>query len=155
MKKLRGKRRYFRRMWAQIKETGIDTSVESWYAFSHTHLDFWGHGISSGKLRREHMKGHLALLDKVIEQFEQSNRPYQAWAHFNEKHAEYDAVFMHTSNPYDEFPFKDEDAQETNELPALYRDLIDVTKYRVYVTGKADEIIYNIQVKGKGYPICN
>lgn len=41
MKKLRGKRRYFRRMWAQIKETGIDTSVESWYAFSHTHLDFW------------------------------------------------------------------------------------------------------------------
>lgn len=153
MKKFRGKRRYFRRMWEQIAETDIDTSEESWYAFSHTHLDFWGYGINSGKLRRAHVRGHLALLDKVIEQFEQSDRPYQAWAHFNETHPEYDAVFMHTTNPYDEFPFKDEEAQETTQLPNLYRDLIDVTKYRILVSTGYDQVVYSLQVKGKGLPI--
>lgn len=155
MKKFRGIRRYFRQMWAQIAETDYDTSAESWYAFSHTHLDFWGYGKASGKLRREYVKGHLALLDKAIEQFEQSDRPYQAWAHFNETYPEYDAVFIHTSNPYDEFPFK-ADAAETNELPALYRDLIDVTKYRIYETKTDDERIeriVNVQVKGKGLPL--
>lgn len=153
MKKFRGKRRYFRRMWAQIAETAIAIDEESWYAFSHTHLDFWGYGISSGKLRRTHVKGHLALLDKVIEQFEQSDRPYQAWINFNETHPEYDAVYKHTENPYDEFPYNVSDAQETTVLPALYRDLIDVTKYRVIVSTSYDQVCYSLQVKGKGVEI--
>ena len=153
MRKFRGKRRYFRYMWTKIEETDIATDAESWYSFSHTHLDFWGYGINSGKLRRAHVKGHLALLDKVIEQFEQSDRLYQAWINFNETHPEYDAVYKHTSNPYDEFPYKVTDAQETTELPMLYRDLIDLTKYRVIVSTSYDQICYSLQVKGKGLPI--
>lgn len=150
MKKFRGKRRYFRRMWAQIAETDIATDEESWYAFSHTHLDFWGYGINSGKLRREHVKGHIALLDKIIDQFEQTDRPYQAWINLNETHPEYDAVYMHTTNPYDEFPFKADGAQETTELPNLYCDLIDVSKYRIVKNVGYGQVVYSLQVKGKG-----
>ncbi|MER1999305.1 MAG: hypothetical protein ABS882_05985 [Lysinibacillus sp.] len=153
MKKFRGKRRYFRNMWTQIAETNIAIDEESWYAFSHTHLDFWGHGITSGKLRRAHVKGQLALLDKVIEQFEQSDRPYQAWINFNETHPEYDTVYMHTKNLEDEFPYKAFDAQETTSLPILYRDLIDVTKYRIVVNTSHDQVCYSLQVKGKGIEI--
>lgn len=153
MKKFRGKRRYFRMMWAQIAETHIDTSDDSWYAFSHIHLDFSGYGIHSGKLRRQHVKGHLALLDKVVEQFEQSDKPYQAWINFNETHPEYDAVHMHTSNPYDAFPFKAEGAVETTELPILYRDLIDCSKYRIVRTESYGQIVYSLQLKGKGLAI--
>lgn len=63
----------------------------------------------------------------------------------------YDAVYVHSPNPYD-FPYQSENLRETTELPAAYRDLIDLTKYTVAVS-EADEQICVLQVKGKGLAI--
>ena len=153
VKKFRGKSRYFRFMWSEIRAYDLEIDEDMWFAFKHHHLDFFGYGRKSGKLRREHIKGHLALLDQVLEQLEAFPKPYQAWIILNDTYPEYDAVYVHSPNPYDAFPYKSEDLHETTKLPAVYRDLIDLTKYTVTVSEGDGQICYCLQVKGKGLAI--
>lgn len=153
MKKIRGKRRYFRWMWSEIATYDLAIDEASWFAFKHRHLDFWGYGKTSGKLRREHIKGNLALLDQVLMQLEQFQKTYQAWINLNDTYPEYDAVDIHSENPYDAFPYKSEDLQGTIGLPATYWDLIDLTKYSVAMSTADGQVCYSLQVKGKGLAI--
>lgn len=46
--------------------------------------------------------------------------------------------------------FKADDAQQTTELPILYRDLIDITKYRIVRKEGYGQVVFSLQVKGKG-----
>lgn len=88
MKKFRGKRRYFRFMWSTIEAYDLQVNEEMWFAFKHHHLDFWGYGKTSGKLRRSHIQGHLALLDRMLEQLEMFPKPHQAWITLNDTYPE-------------------------------------------------------------------
>lgn len=153
MKKFRGKRRYFRFMWSEILSYDLQVEEDRWFAFEHHHLDFYGYGKASGKHRREHIRGHLALLDRVLEQLDAFTEPFQAWINLNDTYPEYDAVYVHSPNPDDEFPYQSESLYETTELPAAYRDLIDCTKYTVAVSKADGQVGYVVQVKGKGLPI--
>lgn len=153
MKKFRGKRRYFRFMWSEIRAYDLQVEEGMWFAYKHHHLDFYGYGKTSGKLRREHIRGHLALLDRVLEQLQKFPEPYQAWITLNDTYPEYDAVYIHSPNPYDKFPYQSESLYETTDLPAVYRDLIDCTKYTVAVSEASGQVGYVVQVKGKGLPI--
>lgn len=139
MKKIRGKRRYFR--------------YEQWFAYSHRHLDFWGYGKTSTKLRRQHIIGHLALLDRVLEQLEHFHKPFQAWVNLNDTYPEYGAVYIHSENPYDAFPYQSEDLQLTAELPVAYCDLVDLTRYDVSYSDVDGQVNYVVQVKGKGLSV--
>ena len=153
MKKFRGKRRYFRFMWSKIRAYDLQVDEDMWFSFKHHHLDFFGYGETSDKLRREHIKGHLALLDRVLEQLEVFPKPYQAWITLNDTYPGYDAVYVHSPNPYDAFPYQSENLRETTELPAAYRDLIDLAKYTVAFSEADEQICYVLQVKGKGLTI--
>ena len=62
-------------------------------------------------------------------------------------------AYVHSPNPYNAFPYKSGDLHETTELPAAYRDLIDLTKYTVAVSKSHEQICYRLQVKGKGVAI--
>ena len=45
MKKFRGKRRYFRFMWSEIRAYDLEIIDEDmWFAFKHHHLDFLATG---------------------------------------------------------------------------------------------------------------
>ncbi|MFW0807624.1 hypothetical protein [Bacillus pumilus] len=57
MKKFGGKKRYFRNMWEEVNTCDLKLDQDSWFYFWHTHLDFFGVGENSLKIRREHIKG--------------------------------------------------------------------------------------------------
>lgn len=140
-------------MWSKIDMYDLELDEHMWFAYTHHHLDFYGYGKVSGKLRREHIKGHLALLERVVEQLEFFQKPYQAWVTLNDTSPEYDAVYIHSPNPYDAFPYQSEDCNLTTELPIAYRDLIDVTKYDVACSRTDGQVCYVLQVKGRGLAV--
>lgn len=154
MKKFRGKRRYFRNMWREVYTYDLQLDKEIWFAFYHHRLDFYGYGYSSVKLRRQHIIGHLAFLDHVLQQLEQFEKPFQAWIHLNDTFPQYDAVYIHSENPYEEFPYKSTNLKPIKELPKAFVDLIDLTKYDVYYNKENDENIYIVQVIGNGLSLA-
>lgn len=125
-----------------------------WFAFYHHHLDFYGYGYSSIKLRRQHIIGHLAVLDHVLEQLEQFEKPFQAWININDTYSQYDAVYIHSENPYEAFPYTSTNLQPIKELPKAFADLVDLTKYDVTYSEENDEVSYVVQVKEKGLSLA-
>lgn len=76
MKKFRGKKRYFRNMWEELNTCDLKLDHDSWFYFWHTHLDFFGAGEHTLKIRREHIKAHIALYNRLLKQLEDFEKPY-------------------------------------------------------------------------------
>ncbi|MED0800993.1 hypothetical protein NST32_11865 [Bacillus sp. FSL L8-0215] len=75
LKKFRGKKRYFRHMWEEVNTCDLKLVRDSWFYFWHTHLDFFGVGGNSLKIRREHIKAHIALYYRLLKQLEGFEKP--------------------------------------------------------------------------------
>lgn len=100
MKKIRGKRRYFRNLKRkeQVAYYELDFSEDSWFDFWHTHLDFDGYGNQSVKIRKEHIKSQLKLFNNLDEKLKEWGQPYQIWMQLSTNDSSYDAVYVHTKN---------------------------------------------------------
>ncbi|MFS0838918.1 hypothetical protein [Paenibacillus sp. 1P03SA] len=148
MKKFRGKRRYFRQLWEQVNAFYLQPDNESWFDFWHFHLDFYGFGEHSVKLRREHIKAHIALYKNLLKRLEQIEKPSQSWICLHEEDAGLDAVYIHTSNPnHDNFPHKFDAVDWNCKIPAAFNDLIDPDLFHVGYKKSDDGGIYFIQSK--------
>ncbi|APT47949.1 hypothetical protein [Bacillus safensis] len=151
MKKFRGKKRYFRHMWEEVNTCDLKLDRGSWFYFWHTHLDFFGVGENSLKIRREHIKAHIALYHRLLKQLESFEKPYQTWICIHEHDPGLDAVYVHTPNPYDSyFPHKVEELERNCKLPHTFKDLIDLHQFDVsYDQSECGEVYY-IQSKEQG-----
>ncbi|MBU8785510.1 MULTISPECIES: hypothetical protein [Bacillus] len=151
MKKLRGKKRYFRNLWEEVNSYDLKLDHESWFDFWHIHLDFFGFGNNSKKIRREHIKAHVALYNRLLQQLEAFDMPYQTWICIHEKDSFSDAVYVHTPNPNDDyFPHQIEELEWNCKLPNAFKDLIDLDQFDVaYYKSKYEEV-YFIQSKEQG-----
>ncbi|MCZ2738136.1 hypothetical protein [Bacillus safensis] len=151
MKKFRGKKRYFRNMWEEVNTHQLTLDHDSWFSFSHTHLDFFGVGENSLKIRREHIKAHIALYHRLLKQLEGFEKPYQTLICIHENDPGLDAVYVHTPNPYDSyFPHKVEGLERNCKLPHTFKDLIDLHQFDVsYDQSECGEVYY-IQSKEQG-----
>lgn len=153
MKKIRGKNRYYRNLWEQVKtiHTALDFGHDGWFDMWHTHLDFAGVGNTSPKARREHVKAHLAVYANLLGELAAYDKPYQSWIELNGDDASMDAVYIHTPNPHaNNFPLKMEDLNWECDIPKEFEDLIDLKEFYVgqYKTG--DDSNYIIQSRDKG-----
>ncbi|WP_059173126.1 hypothetical protein [Bacillus sp. FJAT-27445] len=153
MKKFRGKRRYFRNLWssATAEHFELDFGSEGWFDLWHTHLDFYGRGNSSLKIRKEHIRAHLALYKNLLEKLDTNEKPYQSWVQLNEEDAGLDAVYIHTPNPNeDNFPFKIEKLNWNCMIPEYLKDVINLEEFNVgYYTWESNGR-FIIQSKHKG-----
>ncbi|MFE4569724.1 hypothetical protein [Paenibacillus chitinolyticus] len=148
MKKFRGKKRYFRHLWKKVNDFYLQPDNESWFDFWHFHLDFCGIGEHSLKLRREHIKAHLALYNILLKRLERIEKPSQSWICIHEQDAGLDAVYIHTPNPNgDNFPHKLESIDWHYKLPNAFKDLIDLDLFDVGYYKSDDGNIYFIQSK--------
>lgn len=148
LKKFRGKRRYFKKLWSLVESHRLDVEDDSWYDFWHRHLDFSGLGNNSLKIRREHIKAHIFLYSKILQQFESLNKPYQTWVCIHEEDSGADAVYVHTLNPNAaDFPVKFNFIKWNCKPPITFNDLIDLTQYNVGYYESEIERIYYIQSK--------
>ncbi|MBD3858864.1 hypothetical protein IEE86_03885 [Bacillus sp. 28A-2] len=144
MKKFRGKKRYFRNLWEEVNTFDLQLDHDSWFDFSHTHLDFFGVGENSLKIRREHIKAHIALYNRVLKQLEGFEKPYQTWICIHEQDPASDAVYVHTPNPNDDyFPHKVEELERNCKLPHTFKDFIDLQQFDVsYLQSGHGEVFY-------------
>lgn len=151
MKKFRGKKRYFRNLWNEVHSCDLKLDNQSWFDFWHIHLDFFGIGENRLKIRREHIKAHIALYNNILKQLEGFERPYQSWICIHENDPMTDAVYVHTPNPNDDyFPHKNEELVWDCELPNTFKDIIDLDALDVaYYKSSYDEV-YFIQSKEQG-----
>ncbi|MGN7940461.1 hypothetical protein [Virgibacillus sp. 6R] len=151
MKKFRGKNRYFRNLWKEVETFDLQLDEESWFDFWHIHLDFFGVGKYSLKIRREHIKAHVALYNHLLKQLEAFEKPYQSWICIHEEDPGSDAVYIHTPNPNDDyFPHRVTEINWNCKIPNTYRDLIDLEKFNVGYYKSEFEEMYYIQVKEQG-----
>lgn len=154
MKKFRGKRKYFQRLWSRVDAFTIDVDDESWFDFWHIHLDFFGLGNRSAKVRREHIKAHLTLYENVLNQLKDFSGPYQSWICIHDEDSGADAVYIHTANPsHDDFPFHPNNVDWDCHVPGTIKDLIDTSQYDIGYFQSNLEQVYFIQFKGNGVPI--
>ena len=150
MKKFRGKRRYFRNLQkeAATEHLRLDFAKDSWFDLWHTHLDFWGHGNRSIKIRREHIKAHIALYESLLKRLETFEKPFQSWIEIDDQDAGSDAVYIHSPNPNeDNFPLKIANVNWLVELPLYFKDLIDPEKFEVGQYRWESETYFLIQSK--------
>lgn len=151
MKKLRGKKRYFGNLREEVNTCELNLDNDAWFDFWHTHLDFFGVGENSLKIRREHIKAHVALYNRLLKQLEEFEKPYQTWISIHEQDPISDAVYVHTPNPNDNyFPHKIEELAWNCKLPNTFKDLIDLHKFDVAYYKSEYEEVYFIQSKKQG-----
>lgn len=154
MKKFRGKRRYFRNLWREVTVDNYNLQFdnEAWFDLWHTHLDFSGIGNKSLKLRREHIKAHLALYKNLLKKLELLDKSYQTWILLDDEDVSTDAVFIHTPNPNENnFPLKVENLNWNCTIPTSFKDLIDTKEFNVGHYMSKNEGGYIIQSKNQGY----
>jgi len=151
VKKFRGKKRYFRNLWRKVYTLNLELNEESWFDFWHIHLDFYGVGNKSLKVRREHIKAHLLLYDKLLKELESYQKPYQSWICIHQEDTGSDAVYIHTPNPNDDyFPHFVDDIDWNCIIPRSFKYLIENNKYNVgYWKSELNEVYY-IQSKYHG-----
>lgn len=154
MKKFRGKRRYFKKLWSKVNTYEINVEDDSWFDFWHIHLDFLGLGNSSVKVRKEHIKVHIELYKKLLKQLEAFNRPYQTWICLHVEDSGSDAVYVHTKNPNsDDFPFLALNVDWNCCIPDDFKELIDLKQFHVGYFESDIEQIYYLQSKVGGLRI--
>lgn len=54
----------------EVNTFDLQLDHDYWFDFFHTHLDFWGVGKNSLKIRREHIKAHVALYNRTLKLLE-------------------------------------------------------------------------------------
>ncbi|NEW06809.1 hypothetical protein GK047_12385 [Paenibacillus sp. SYP-B3998] len=154
MNKIRGKRRYFKKLWSKIESHQLHVEKDAWYDLWHRHLDFGGLGNNSLKIRREHIKAHLHLYSRFLKQLENFNKPYQTWVCIHEEDSGADAIYVHSPNPNSEvFPLNLDYIKWDCKLPQTFNDLIDVTQYNVGYYESEIERVYYIESKILHFPL--
>lgn len=136
MKKFRGKRRYFRNLEKEthVKNYGLGFDENSWFDFWHTHLDYYGYGNYSIKIRKQHLKGLFNLFNELEGELKNWGKPYQIWIEISSNDASMDTLFIHSSNPNeDNFPYKKlmNLADVRVEFPSYLTEIINVANYKI------------------------
>lgn len=153
MKKFRGKRRYFRNLWRDTtaEPADVDFDEEGWFNLWHTHLDFYGYGNDDLKIRREHIKAHIALYKRLSEKLSTFRKPYQLWMEFVEEDAGLDSVNIHTPNPAeDNFQLTIANVDWNCPVPKFLKDLINLNELNIGHFKQVSTNSYLIQSKNNG-----
>jgi hypothetical protein len=121
MKKLRGKKRYYRRLAEKSANFKLDLGgPNDWYDFWHHHFDWRGQGNKSERERNEFLKATFSAFENVLEQLKEYKEPYQVWLSFAANDSYQDALYFHTPNPnQNNFPYLYDDFVWSSESPAL------------------------------------
>lgn len=153
MKKFRGKRRYFRDLSRTVafEHNDLDFGNEGWFDLWHTHLDFFGVGNNSAKIRREHIKAHLVVYENLLDRLDSPDKLYQSWIELDDEDAGKDAVYIHTPNPNENnFPLKIENLNWDCNIPKYFKDLVNLKEFNVGHYKWECNSSYIIQSKNKG-----
>ncbi|MFC5453206.1 hypothetical protein [Paenibacillus aestuarii] len=134
MVKIRGKRRYYRKIEKSIQNFKHHLSEEtSWYNKWHIHFD--AKGISEKvKDRRSHIKHYIELLQKISGSDLSNSKPFQVWIFLDSEYPTCDALYLHTPNPHSSFPFINQSIawlSDEKEIPQILKGIVNLIEFEV------------------------
>ena len=119
-RKLRGKRRYYRKLNRWATNFCIDTSPGHWYDLWHDHPDLEGVGNRSGRARAAHLRALFRAFRNLVQQTRTWDTPHQIFLSVCAANAGQDAIYVHTPNPNEtQFPHAFEGFTWSGNWPAL------------------------------------
>lgn len=123
-KKLRGKKRYFRRVCARAEALSLSVGDEDWYDLWHYHPDWYGYGNRSWAMRARHLEA--VAYAQCARQLSRFSQPYQLWIYLDAHDASQDAVYVHSPNPNrSNFPLVFDGAEwGVSEVAQFFADLL-------------------------------
>ena len=132
-RKLRGGRRYYKRLGRRAETFSVDLTPGEWYDLWHTHFDWTGHSTRGGRVRREHLSALFVAFRRTLEQAANASMPVQIFLSIApESHADEDALYVHTRNPNGTpFPHKFDGATWGIPAPPFLRCFVDDERWEV------------------------
>jgi hypothetical protein len=153
--KLRGGRRYFRKLQNWPACVVVELGGPNWYDFWHLHPDFRGWSRQSGKARRAHLVVLFRAFERVLQQVASCTEPAQVFVSINTKDSSGNAIYVHTPNPNsDKFPYQFDDyVWQGVRVPPWLVEFIDPDRHEVAETFWHGEKRYVVAPKGpRGRP---
>jgi hypothetical protein len=149
--RLRGKRRYFRRIQREAQKFDLDLGPDSWWDLSHYHADWYGWGNAGWRYRRQHIQALARVFSTIAGRAEEFPIPFQSWIYLSCENAGVDATYLHSPNKNNSpFPFRpdrlDWENSRTSKLLAYFQELMPRLSLRV---GEARTIDDSHQPGGK------
>ena len=96
--RLRGKKRYFRRIHHDAASFRLENGTGSWWDFWHYHADWPGWGNISWRYRLEHIRALAEVFRGIARDANQFRTPFQTWIYLSGRDAGEDATYVHTPN---------------------------------------------------------
>ena len=84
-RKLRGKRRYFRRVARRASLEKVRACPDGWWDLWHYHADWPGWGNVKWRYRVEHIRALCTVYRSILDQSEAFATPFQTWISLDEE----------------------------------------------------------------------
>ena len=154
-KKLRGARRYFRKLPAWPESVHVELGGSNWYDLWHQHPDFCGWSLRDGPARHAHLKVLFAAFHRVLREVEASPESGQVFVTVNTRDSPGDALYVHTPNPNAQnYPFQFPGyTWDVREAPSMLAEFINLAEFEIGQTMFEGEKRYVIAPRGaRGRP---
>ena len=149
-RKLRGARRYFRKLSAWPESVRIKLGGDNWYDLWHEHPDFYGWSLRDGRARRAHLRVLFAAFRRVLHETAASAAPGQVFVTVCTKEGRSDALYVHTPNPnaanypYDFSGY----SWDVGKVPSLFAEFVDLDEFEIGQTVFEGEKRYVVTPRG-------
>ena len=136
MKKFRGKRRYFKNLEHEFKNYSSPAYIaaDEWFNDWHAHPDFYGHGNTSLRIRKAHLRIASSALQNMRQKLAEKQIEHQVYITIVLEDASQDALHVHTTNP-DGTPFPLERIQSfplASHVPTWVTELLPGNRYTIH-----------------------
>ena len=149
-KKLRGARRYFKTLPKWPESVRIQLGGSSWYDLWHTHPDFYGWSLRSGRARRAHLEVLFSAFRRVLEEIAELQEPAQVFVTVNTKDTPGNALYVRTPNPNaSNFPFEFPAYSWSKTIPPMLEPFVDPALFEVGWTKFEGDCCYVVAPKGR------
>lgn len=149
-RKLRGKKRYYRKLskWADSFKLDLG-GPNDWYDFWHHHVDWQGRGNRSGRERNLHLAALFTAFENTLKQLQNYKEPYQIWLSFTVRNAYQNTLFFHTPNPNEQnFPYLFDDFVWKDCTPNFLAPFMKPT-YEIGCAPWQNDIYYVVRLREK------
>ena len=151
--KLRGGRRYFRRVAREAVFGPVLPGADSWWNLWHHHADWKGWGNIRWRYRTEHIRALCTVYRSILDLSESFHTPFQAWIALDEADAGQDATFLHTPNPHTPFPIMFDVKWGPSRLEPLFRSLLPGLDLQLGTIGSGPNRLHIVWAAELGLPI--
>ena len=154
LKKFRGQRRYFQKLFRDGQQLKLDLVEGSWYHLWHWHPDMPGYSNLRYRFLRAHLQHLFQAFENVLHQSAAAPRDFQTWIYINTRDFSRNALYFHMPPaPQKHFPIRITGAEPATRIPAYLLNFLENTPYHCITSVPSAGREYFIYAPGHGLPL--